>query len=174
MTTQLFKKGARGILAMIVLLVTCTVARAQDDNPTLSVYVANDVLVSPTVYEFDLMIKAEAPTTNFNLRTVQICIGMNPSFRNSGTLTRASVAGSNGLSTAIALTYNNGSTDPNYINITGAAVACPGNNITQTAVRITRVRLTNTVAFGCVNPDLRFNYRQSTVGGLKLRTDISN
>ena len=94
MTTQQLKKGARGWLAFLALLLTCTVAKAQTDFPYYSVYIANDNLVNSTTYEFDVFIVADASTPTWNLRQVQLGLFLDPAFRNGGTLTRSYVAGS--------------------------------------------------------------------------------
>ena len=177
MTTQQLKKGARGWLAFLALLLTCTVAKAQTDFPYYSVYIANDNLVNSTTYEFDVFIVADASTPTWNLRQVQLGLFLDPAFRNGGTLTRSYVAGSSTLSPTFTFTLNNtgSSTAPDFINMTTAAIPNPGTVITTTPAKICRLRLVNTVAFGCVSPNIRFNYRQTSgASNLRLRTDISN
>ena len=50
---------------------------SQGTDPAFSVYIDNTQYLSPTVYEFDVMIKASGSTTSFSLRTFQTGIWVN-------------------------------------------------------------------------------------------------
>src|SRR5689334_19760695 len=80
------------VIACLIICFTVSESRAQ----TFDLYIANDHLVSATVYEFDEYIVGTS--TMFSLRTVQNCITFNPAFINpSAAITVTMVSGSSQL-----------------------------------------------------------------------------
>ena len=72
------------LLLAFALIVQSVIVKAQD--PSASFYIDNPLYISPSVYEFDVMVKASGSTTSFDLRTFQAGIYVNSSWVNGGTL----------------------------------------------------------------------------------------
>lgn len=152
------------------------IVSAQD--PSASFYIDNPTYVSPTIYEFDIMVKASGSTSSFDLRTFQAGIYVNPTWVNGGTLSLSNVSFYSELTTPA---YNGvcqwNATDNlincsvNY-NVKPSPSTCISTVVTTTPRRVTRIRATNSVAFGCGTPDLKFNYVLNN-SPLRLRTTFS-
>jgi hypothetical protein len=126
-------------------------------NPTGQYILTNDVLVSPTVYEVDLILKTTSASP-MELAAIATGLTIPTASQNGGTLTCSIVAGSTELSnTTQAPTAN-----PNSSTVSGTGIdqvrvikiagktppgSGAGSLIALTGTRIMRLRLTNTVAW---------------------------
>jgi hypothetical protein len=167
------KKAFTTLCALICLSVLSL--KAQD--PNVSVYIDNFEYLSSNACEFDIMVKANSPTSTFQLRTLQAGLYVNPAWVNGGILSLQNVAtytellgpGYNGV-------FQWNSTDK-VINcsvnfgIRGSST-CVSTTVTTTPLKVTRIRATNTLSYTCSTPDLKFNY-VSNASPLRLRSSIS-
>ncbi|NBP75155.1 MAG: hypothetical protein EBU61_03880, partial [Crocinitomicaceae bacterium] len=142
------------------MLMVSTV-RAQ--SPSYKMSIANDILVSPNVYEFDWYVQRTG-TTPFELASVQMGLGFDVSILNGGTATATLISGTSALSnpsqtpTSIAIgstTNTVGGISYRYINVAPTLPPGAGNgsiisstgNCQAPGTRIIRVRITNSVPF---------------------------
>jgi hypothetical protein len=132
----------------------------QAQNPTYLCELRNDSQTSTTVFEFDIHL-LRTGTDAFEYAAGQFGILVNPLIKNGGVITASIVAGS----TDPALTAKNQNpiniTFPDALNCIRVAGRVPpgaggGTIISDVSpgMRICRVRLTNTVAFGQFQPNL--------------------
>lgn len=143
-------------------------------QPTYLCELRNDVQVSPTVYEFDIYIMRTGINA-FDYAGTQHGITVNPTIKNSGTITAYFVTTTNGQSASNTLSGNCNSGLPfnaqpatigftaaqNCIKVSGKAGPGSGTFIvpnTSPGVLICRVRLVNTVAFGQASPNPTWNF----------------
>jgi hypothetical protein len=166
----------KSLLGCMAMLFAAFTSRAVD--PSISVYIDHPVYKAAHVFEFDIMMKANGPTSSLQLRTFQAGLYVNPAWVNGGTLTvvnapaysQMSSPGYNG-----AFQWN--ATDKlincsvNFDVYNGPS-NCVATTITTTPVVITKLRVTNSVDFTCSTPDIKFNY-VSNVSPLRLRTSFS-
>jgi hypothetical protein len=163
------------VLISLILILVSKLSYGVD--PSVSVYTDHGVYTSAHSYEFDILIKATGATTTLQLRTFQAGLYLNPAWVNGGTVTaqngsnysQLSGAGYNG-----AFQWNG--TD-NLMNCSVnfdviGPVSCISSTVTTTPLLITRVRLSNSVDFTCLQPDIKFNY-VSNISPLRLRTTFS-
>lgn len=164
------------ILSMLLLTLMGRMTYAVD--PSVSVYIDNGTYTAAHVYEFDIMIKATAPTVNFQLRTFQAGLYLNPSWVNGGNISAMNASGWTELS---GLGYNGAyqwNTTDKLINCSVnydvvGPVSCIATTVGSTPILVTRVRLTNSVDFSCAStPDIKFNY-VANKSPLRLRTTFS-
>jgi hypothetical protein len=155
--------------------VSLVIASASAQDPSFAVYIDNPAYVSNTQYEFDVMVKAMGSTTNFQLRTFQAGIYVDPTWVASGTVSVANVTSSSQLSApGYNGTFNWNATD-NLINcsvntgVRTTSASCVSTTTGTAPVRVARLRLTNSVNFACVPPNIKFNYVQNG-NPLRLRT----
>jgi hypothetical protein len=124
-------------------------------------YVANDTIISPTVYKFDIYL--QATSTDFYLRSIQAGLHFNPNFIPAG----ASITGSiiQGSSELISYTAGN----PVW-NINGVSLMIPSSTgsscsgaptivsndlfVVGTAKRISTFLLISDIPFNCETPDI--------------------
>ena len=79
------------LLAILFILLKSASVFAQD--PSASFYIDHAQYISPTVYEFDIMAKADGATSSFSLRTFQSGMYVNSTWVNGGTLTLSTAPG---------------------------------------------------------------------------------
>ncbi len=166
------------ILACLLGFLGLLPSQAFSQDPSFSVYMDNPGYSSSTVFEFDVMVKAVGATTSFQLRTFQAGIYVDSAWIASGAISVSTVASSSQLASA---GYNGSfswnSTD-RLINCsvnTGVRItsaSCVSTSIGTAPLRVARLRLTNSVPFSCVSPNLKFNYVQNA-SPLRLRTSLS-
>src|SRR5438477_4317820 len=81
-------------LFLVVLLFVAVSGKAQ--NPTFSCYITNEVLVSPTVYQFELYL-LNTGNVPMEYAAGQWGITVNPTVANGGTLTASIIGGTSTL-----------------------------------------------------------------------------
>jgi hypothetical protein len=145
----------------VKLLITCILlahSMLLHAQPTYTSELKNDLMVSSTVYEFDLYL-TRTGTTPLELANFQAAITVNPAFVNGGTITPSIVSGTSDLNTAQQPSSIAFSATQNCIKIAPKAPprtldpgtltsATNGTLVSITGTRVCRVRLTNTTAFG--------------------------
>jgi hypothetical protein len=162
------------LISICLLLFTFGISVA--DVPTYTAFLQNDLMVSSTVYEFDLYL-TRTGVTPLELANFQAAITVNSSFVNGGTITPTIVSGSSDLNASQWPTSIAFSSSQNCIKIAPKAPPRTLNPATHTSVtngtiistsgtRVCRIRLTNSVAFGSspINPVWSFTiqpYRTS-------------
>ncbi len=159
LTTQLHMK--KDNLQQFLLLIfglccmLCMDAKAQN----FEIYIDNDSMTSSTVYEFDVKVRSTT-ASSVNGRTFQLSLPINPSWYGAGTpsITILSYGGTgiSGVATwdpapknTIKLTANGG-----VSCVTPTVI--PAN--TNPPLTLYRIRVTNSLAFSCAPPDLKFNF----------------
>ncbi len=164
------------LLAILFIFLKSSSVFAQD--PSASFYIDHAQYISPTVYEFDIMAKADGTTSSFSLRTFQSGMYVNSTWVNGGTLTLSTAPGYSELtSPAYNGVYNWNATDKvincsvNY-GVKPTSTTCVSTVVTTVPVRIARIRATNSASFGCSTPDIKFNY-VSNNSPLRLRSTFS-
>lgn len=171
-----FKKALRTLFALVVACFTVVPATAQD--PSFAVYIDNPAYVSNTQYEFDVMVKAMGSTASFQLRTFQAGIYIDSTWVANGSISVSNVASATQLA---APGYNgafNWNATDKLINcsvntgVRTTSASCVSTTTGTAPIRIARLRLTNSVNFACVPPNIQFNYVQSA-SPLRLRTSLS-
>lgn len=166
----------KSLLVVAFLLIQNMIGYAQD--PSASFYVDHAQYITPSIYEFDVMAKADGVTSTFDLRTFQAGIYVSSTWVNGGTL---SLSTAPGYSELTAPSYNGvyqwNSTDKlincsvNY-GVKPSSTTCIATTVTTLPVRVARIRATNSASFGCITPDMKFNY-VSNNSPLRLRTSFS-
>ena len=151
-------------------------ASAQD--PSFAVYIDNPGYVGTNQYEFDIMVKSMGSTSSFQLRTFQAGIYVDSVWLSGGVLSISNVAGGSQLS---APGYN-GSFQWNAtdrlincsvnIDVRSSSGSGVSTAIGTAPIKVARLRVSNSVAFRCGPPNLKFNYVQN-VNPLRLRTSVS-
>lgn len=131
--------------------------------------IENEILVSPTIYEFDVYVY-NTGTTTFELKAGTIAILTSNTWRNSGTITPSRITTTSELSTANqtgAISYVSG-TISYFRQVIGAAGTTLGTSIASGArVRCGRFRLTNSVSYSSTNPpDFAWRYNASPFAGI--------
>ncbi len=164
------------LLLAITFVLHSMIVKAQD--PSASFYIDHPLYISPSVYEFDVMVKASGSTTAFDLRTFQAGIYVNSSWVNGGTLTLSTAPGYSELtSPSYNGSYQWNATDKlincsvNY-NVKPTPSTCVSTLVDVNPLRVARIRATNSVSYGCATPDLKFNYVANN-SPLRLRTSFS-
>ena len=166
----------KSLLAVAFLLIQNMIGYAQD--PSASFYVDHAQYITPSIYEFDVMAKADGVTSTFDLRTFQAGIYVSSTWVNGGTLSLSTAPGYSELTApAYNGVYQWNSTDKlincsvNY-GVKPSSTTCIATTVTTLPVRVARIRATNSASFGCFTPDMKFNY-VSNNSPLRLRTSFS-
>ena len=148
------------LLRSLFMVLCCTVfslvGMAQDGVRFL---LSNDVQVSPTVIEFDVHI-ISTYAGSFELAGHQYNISYNNAMKNGGTMTGSWVPLSSQLSNAAQLQNTINVATAGQIRLAGPpAPGCGAGSIIPVApgVRVGRMRLTNSVTWASVQPNLAFN-----------------
>ncbi len=122
--------------------------------------IRNDSLLTQNIYEFDIYLQNTDATNFFELATFQAGILVNPAIVNSGTITPSIVSGSSEL--VVLQQPESIQFESNCIRIAprGGPGFGGGTEIPRTSpgIRVARIRLTNTNAFGQARPDFNFNF----------------
>ena len=134
-------------------------------NPTYLCELRNDTLTDAKTFEFEVYLLRTGSTV-FEYTSMQMGININPGIVNAGIISASFVAGSDlkasQVFTPIKLSFNS---SQNCIIVTG--VPGPGTTAgtiisnTNFGTKICRIRLTNTVNFGSVSPNLIWSFSLS-------------
>jgi hypothetical protein len=114
----------------------------------------NDTQVSNTVLEFDVAVVRTV--ADFTLTSYNIALNFNSALANGGTLTFTYLAATTGLATCTPtapLVVSDGGTPNLYLGSNAGS-----DVISTTPVRIGRFRLTNTIPFGLVPPNINWDF----------------
>jgi hypothetical protein len=152
-------------IMMFMLLISATQLQAQ--SPSFECRVENEVMVSSTVYEFDVKLYATGSTTTWEYAQGVYYINMNSAFRNAGTMTVAAVSSTSELNSGQVPTAFSYQATNNYIIIGSKTPpgAGSGTVITQSGVRVIRVRLTTSSSWGSgVAPNFTFRWATPNTG----------
>ncbi len=180
------KKLLNGRILMILLTILISGFTAQAQTYKLSV--ANEALVSPTVYEFDIYLASG--TTTVELSSFQFGLAYDTSILMGGTITFARIAGTSdfpanytaGTITFPANIYVVGGINCRYLNSAsgslpaggagnGVILPATGSNCAAPGLRINRFRVTNSVPF---RTNSTFKHVWSTaVGAGRTNTTVS-
>jgi len=161
-------------LFLVTLLVITVSAKAQ--SPSFSVYITNETMISPTVYQFDIYLLSTGNAT-FEYAASQWGMTVNPLVANGGVLTSSIVGGSTMLSNpAQANVTTQLPASTSNLNIAAKAPPGTGNGSIISSVsggcaspgtRIVTVRITNTVPFArntTMNHQFTFNTSSGITG----------
>jgi hypothetical protein len=153
----------RGLIAAIGLMMSLNLMA----QTNFECRVENESYPSATTFEFDVRLYATGATTTWEYATGVFYINMNSAFRNAGTITASIVASSSELNAAQVPTSVSYQATNNYVII--AAKTPPGAGggsiITQSGVRVVRMRLTNTANFSTTAaPNCTFRWATPNTG----------
>jgi hypothetical protein len=145
-----FKLNLIGFVLLLAFLNSSFGQSMPDYNMSLS----NGVKISDNVIEFDVIIKAIS--TNFNLTSYQCSFIFNCDIANGGELSFTYLEGSSHLNNlpTFGIGINNCDSEP---KLTFASMA-GSDQIHKDDILVGRFRLTNTVAFANVDPNIRWNF----------------
>jgi predicted secreted protein len=137
------------------------VRAAYSQTPTYEYRLMNDVQVSPTVYEFDIYLKRTG-TVPLEVANTQIGLNFNGAIVNGGTLSFALVSGTSEFVAAQVPTSFFVDVPSSIFRISAKAnPGAGGGTVISTSgngTRFGRFRVTNSVSFGAVTPDLSWNF----------------
>ena len=154
----MFSKSTFLKLFLIILCFTLAgkVVMAQ---PQVEVIIKNDAQVSPNIYEFDVYLVSTG-STPFEMSLHQYGLNYNSAIKNGGTLTASWVSGTTEINPAQLQNILNTTSNPSQIRIASRAAPGAGNG-TQIPLspgkRVGRLRMTNSVAFAAVSPNIAFS-----------------
>ncbi|MFT3751682.1 MAG: T9SS type A sorting domain-containing protein [Paludibacter sp.] len=170
-------------IGFVVVVLFVSAINIQAQAPAYLCELRNDAQVDTKTFEFDVYL-LQTGTTAFEYTSMQMGININPGLANSGVITPTFMVGSDlnpgQIFTANRLTFN---ADRNCIIVTG--VPGPGSGAgtiisnTGFGTKICRIRLTNSVDFGKVRPDLTWSfsltngYQTKVNAYIPLATDIT-
>ncbi len=153
----------RGIIAAIGVMMTLNLMA----QTNFECRVENESYPSATTFEFDVRLYATGATTTWEYATGTFYINMNSAFRNAGTITASIVASTSELNATQIPTSVSYNATNNYI-IIGAKTppgAGAGSIITQSGVRVVRLKLTNTANFSTTAaPNLAWRWLTPNTG----------
>jgi|GEM_PF-3797290 len=164
-----FTLALRAFFVSLLMLLTMW---GSAQNPTYENRLMNDTLVNANTYEFDIYL-LRTGATSFELATYQMGLYYDPAITNGGTITASVVAGFSDLlgpqqpTTASVATGTSGKfcmagIPYGIIRLAAKTPPGPGNGTIISNVypgmRVGRIRLTNTVAFGQAIPIKCFNF----------------
>lgn len=161
----------------MMFMLLFTAAQLQAQNPSFACRVENETMVSTTVYEFDLKLYATGATTTWEYAQGVYYINMNSAFRNAGTIAATVVSSSSELSAAQAPTSVSYQATNNYVIIASRTPpgAGSGSSITQSGVRVIRIRLTNNTSTWGTGAAPNFTFRwASPVTGIYAYVGTTN
>ncbi len=140
--------------------------------PFFNLELKNDAQISDRIYEFDVYLKHTGnfvTPPQFELSSIQMGIYFNSAILNGGTATATIVAGSSEINAPQQQSNTNmylvGPTTGNKtIKVTAKTTSAGSGTIisTTTGTRVMRIRLTNTLAFAQLKPNMSFSF--TTVG----------
>ena len=154
------------LLKTLFMVLCCALfsLKGMAQAPTVAVYITNDAQVSPTEYEFDIvLVNVGAPA--WQLSGHQYGINYNAAIKNGGTMTISWVSGSSQLSNAAQLPGINATAQqPSQMRLSAPSAPGAGNGSVIGAapgVRVGRLRMTNSVAWANAQPNLTFSWTAS-------------
>jgi hypothetical protein len=158
----MFSKSTFLKLFLIILCFTLAgkVVMAQTQ---VEVIIKNDAQVSPNIYEFDVYLVSTG-STPFEMSLHQYGLNYNSAIKNGGTLTASWVSGTTEINPAQLQNTLNTLSNPSQIRIASPQPPGAGNG-TQIPLspgkRVGRLRMTNSVAFAAVSPNIAFSFTGS-------------
>jgi len=175
------------IYAIFILAFTgLYVPKSYSQKPTYTCTLTNDVLTSENVYEFDIYL-LRTGTDPFEFSGIEFGIFYNDQIKNGGTLTVSYVPGSTDEAIVTSGQQNKvfNTATPGLIKI--AAKLAPGRHGTGAIIsgqapgtRVGRLRLTNSVPFSPLKPDITLNFNNKPYATLigayvgVINTDITD
>ncbi len=148
----------RAFFAILLFAVSYTLTA---QVPTYQCELKNDSLLSGQIYEFDIFIR-NSGSVSFELGNFQVGMHINPLLAGGGTVSITIVPGSSQLSIAQQPLETQFSPDENCLKVAPKSPPLfgAGSLISQDqpGTRICRLRLTNSVEFSKVQPNLTFNF----------------
>lgn len=157
-------------MVLFIALVGGFSARAQ--TPTYECWLMNDLQVSDSIYEFDIYMKSTG-TTTLEVANFQVGLNFNGAIRNGGTLIFSLVSGTSEFNSTQRPSSFAVDTTLSILKIAPRANPGAGNGTIVSdsgkGTRFGRFRITNTVSFGTVTPDLSWNF----LGVPKYPTKVS-
>ena len=179
------RRSEKGIAVSIILLFISISAWAQSFNYTIQ----NSVQTSDKTIEFDLYLQNTDPGTTIQIAAVQAGITVNSSLANGGTITASLVSGMSEMNSSPDQRPSSITFATNCVKIASKPYPGCGNgtimSTTAPGTRLCRVKLTNTVSFAVVQPNLTFVfgvpyptkffwYKLDCSGNAQLTTDATN
>ncbi len=174
-------KKVTSTLKKLLLLLCCMLLTKAgwSQTPTYSYYIANEVQVSPTVYEFDWYVRSTAAYP-LPLGGAQAGIGMNKACRGAGLVVPLILPGTTELSNPAqvspTIVFNTTNATLDYITLSaGSPPGCASaslldpisNGCTDPGTRICRIRLTNSIPWGSnTQPNHVFNPNTGGAAGI--------
>ena len=153
------------LLKTLILVLFCTFLSKVGYSQGVEFLITNDAQISPTQYEFDVYIRSTG-TSSFELAGIQFGINYNPLIKNGGIMTAAWIDVTQLSNPAQRQAVINTVSLPAQMRIAGPPAPGAGNGaiITNVApgVRVGRLRMTNSVAFASLQPNLVFNTSSAT------------
>lgn len=144
----------KSIFLSFVWVITLLNSIFGQSKPDYNMSLSNGIKINDNVIEFDVLIKGA--NTNFNLTSYQCSFLFNNEITNGGELTFTYIDGSSQLSNLP--TFGIGINDiDNEPKLTFASMA-GSDQINQSNIVVGRFRLTNTVAFSNVDPNINWNF----------------
>jgi hypothetical protein len=154
-------------LPFLFLLTFLLLALTTNAQTNFELRVENESFPTANTYEFDVKLYATGTTTSWEYSTCTYYINMNSAFRNAGTITASIVASTSELNATQIPTSVSYNAANNYI-IIGAKTppgAGAGSIITQSGVRVVRLKLTNTANFSTTAaPNLAWRWATPNTG----------
>jgi hypothetical protein len=150
-----FSIFVRSLIACLVMVATFA---AQAQSPTYTSDLRGDLMVSASVYEFDLYL-TRTGTIPLEMANFQAAISINQTFVNGGIITPSIVSNSTDLNLAqmpASIAYSSALNciklaplaPPRTLNSGTLTSSTAGTYISTTGTRVCRIRLTNSVDFG--------------------------
>lgn len=162
---QHLKMFIRLSIACVIMVVALT-THAQ--NPTYTSELRSDLMVSASVYEFDLYL-TRTGSTPLEMANFQAAILINPAFVNGGTITPTIVGSTSDLNAAqmpTSVAYSQAlncielapKAPPRTLNPGNSTSSTDGTYISTLGTRVCRIRLTNSVDFANTGIDPIWNF----------------
>jgi hypothetical protein len=150
------------ILAFTIMCVFAFVSEKVSAQATYTYTIRNDMQTSDRTMEFDLYLLNTNAAVPIEISLAQAGIIINPDLKNGGTITASFVAGASQMVAAQVPTAITFASATNCIKIAAKSIPSCGSgtvlSTTAPGTRLCRVKLTNTVAWGQVKPNLAFNF----------------
>jgi hypothetical protein len=144
----------KSIFLVFVLVITLLNSSFGQSKPDYNMSLSNGIKINDNTIEFDVLIKGA--NTNFNLTSYQCSFLFNHEIANGGELTFTYIDGSSQLSNLPTFGIGINNFD-NESKLTFASMA-GSDQVNQSDIIVGRFRLTNTVAFSNVDPNISWNF----------------
>ncbi|MDP2336713.1 MAG: hypothetical protein Q8N05_09725 [Bacteroidota bacterium] len=164
---------------MSIFLLLLAVAGLRAQTPAYLCELRNDNQVDARTFEFDVYL-LRTGSTPFELANIQFGIVINAGVRNGGTISVSLVAASSGLNAAQTPTPLKLTFDATKNCILMSPMANPGTGLgtiisdVGPGTRVGKFRLTNTVNFGAVQPNLTWSWSITPGYPTKVSAYVSN